>query len=86
MSFSTYDSLIGFRGDQYVHLKVKIPKDITEKQKELLQQFEAAADDSKQQTSKEKQHQFNLNEAWERVKEFLGKKDSNKEQKDSNKK
>lgn len=30
------------RGDQYVHLTVEIPKHLTEKQKELLREFDAA--------------------------------------------
>lgn len=28
------------RGDQYIHLKIKIPKNLTPKQKELLLEFE----------------------------------------------
>jgi molecular chaperone DnaJ len=28
------------RGDQYIHLKIKIPKNLTQKQKDLLLEFE----------------------------------------------
>ncbi len=35
------------RGDQYVNIKIEIPKGLTEKQKDILRQFDSTVDDSK---------------------------------------
>ncbi|MBS5569845.1 MAG: molecular chaperone DnaJ [Clostridiales bacterium] len=52
------------RGDQYVHLTVDIPKHLTEKQKELLREFDAATGGTLQKTEGETQER----------KSFFGKK------------
>ncbi|HIU29158.1 MAG TPA: molecular chaperone DnaJ [Candidatus Egerieisoma faecipullorum] len=52
------------RGDQYVHLTVEIPKHLTEKQKELLREFDAAMGGTLQKTEGETQER----------KSFFGKK------------
>lgn len=52
------------RGDQYVHLTVEIPKHLTEKQKELLREFDAATGGTLQKTEGETQER----------KSFFGKK------------
>ncbi len=52
------------RGDQYVHLTVEIPKHLTEKQKELLREFDAAMGGTLQRTEGETQER----------KSFFGKK------------
>lgn len=52
------------RGDQYVHLTVEIPKHLTEKQKEMLREFDAAMGGTLQKTEGETQER----------KSFFGKK------------
>lgn len=62
------------RGDQFVTLKINIPKKVTPRQKELLEEFEAidkptgqaGAPGSSSSTSN-----FSLDEAWKRLKNFL---------------
>lgn len=71
------------RGNQYVKLKVKIPTKLTPKQIELIQEFDKAgstsstATDSKANSStnnsgEECKQTFNIQEAWKRLKSFMG--------------
>ena len=70
----------GLRGNQIVHVKVKIPTKLTDKQKKLIEEFSEEGKDSavagsgetqtKKKASGEHHHNI-LNEAWNRVKDFL---------------
>lgn len=70
----------GRRGNQIVHVKVKIPTKLTDKQKKLIEEFSEEGKDSavagsgetqtKKKASGEHHHNI-LNEAWNRVKDFL---------------
>lgn len=62
------------RGNQIVTLKVKIPTQLSDKQKELLKEFDA----EEKKTSADNSRSFSLDQAWKRLKDFLGKsKESN---------
>lgn len=87
------------RGHQIVHLKVHIPSNVTERQRELLQEYEAeekkkldsnpeagASTGSGRKNSSAgvetpEGSRFSINEAWKRVKEFMGKTDSDSKSK-----
>ena len=56
------------RGNQYVHLKITIPKDITEKQKQLLAEFDI--EEEKKRAAAGKGSSF-VQSAWERLKNFV---------------
>lgn len=58
------------RGDQYIHLKVRIPKKVTERQKELLREFEKEGGEAS--SGGTEKDGFTLDSAWKRLKEFLG--------------
>lgn len=71
------------RGNQYVRLKLKIPTTLTPRQKELIQEFEKAATDTTQGGTKaseqpECRETFNINQAWQRLKAFMGTDDKTK--------
>jgi DnaJ-class molecular chaperone len=68
------------RGNQYVKLKVTIPTKLTERQKELLREFSGeitnkATDGSSTSTSSSSSSNNDgiINQAWNRLKEFMGK-------------
>ena len=65
--------LVLHRGDQYIHLKVRIPKKVTEKQKELLREFEEESAKEGGSSSSTEKDGFTLESAWKRLKDFLGK-------------
>lgn len=56
------------RGNQYVTLKVKIPSNLTDRQKELLQEFEGV-EESKSGAPSAKKIPYSVSSAWDRVKE-----------------
>ena len=65
------------RGDQFIHLKVRIPKEINERQKELLKEFEdefhdKEEDDKDSKKSKDSDESC-VNSAWQRIKDFMKK-------------
>lgn len=62
-----------YKGDQYIHLKVKIPKKINDRQKELLKEFE---DEFEKNSTGEKKDDDSdrCTSAWQRIKDFLNKK------------
>lgn len=61
------------RGNQYVKLKLKIPTKLTPKQAELIAEFDkAAAFSYTDKTEKECKQTFNIQQAWKRLKDFLG--------------
>ena len=68
-----------FRGDQFIHLKVRIPKKINNRQKELLKEFEAEFEtdgESADSSSKKKTEDSDatcVNSAWQRLKDFMKK-------------
>ena len=57
------------RGDQYIHLKIRIPKKVSDRQKELLRKFEIEDSEGGSGGVGDKS---NLESAWKRLKEFLG--------------
>ena len=59
------------RGNQYVHFKLQIPKSLSERQKQLLQEF----DEEEKKKDSAKSQGFTLENAWKRLKEFLGQKE-----------
>lgn len=66
-------------------MKVVVPTHITEKQKKLLEDFESESMETTNSTKKKTQsspaveHQSVLNEAWKRLKSFLGKSERSSE-------
>lgn len=70
--------VVACRGDQFIHLKVRIPKKINERQKELLKEFEAEFEgggdstDSSQKKAEESDANC-VNSAWQRLKDFMKK-------------
>ena len=56
-----------------MHLKVKIPTKLTARQKELIEEFSKESGLSKEKTGSDGNNQsnFNLQDAWKRVKDFL---------------
>jgi DnaJ-class molecular chaperone len=73
------------RGDQYIHLKVRIPKKVTERQKELLKEFEGEGGGEAASGGTDKDG-FTLDSAWKRLKEFLGTDKDDASDKDKKKK
>lgn len=66
------------KGDQFIHLKIKIPKNITNRQKELLLEFEKEGDGTSQTTGTSEGKSTmssTLESAWNRLKDFMGKKE-----------
>mmetsp|Transcript_6385 Transcript_6385/g.10462 ORF Transcript_6385/g.10462 Transcript_6385/m.10462 type:complete len:375 (+) Transcript_6385:120-1244(+) len=64
-----------YKGDQYIHLKVRIPKTINDRQKELLKEFEAEfeeAEEGKGDKKKEEDDSCTAS-AWQRLKDFMKK-------------
>lgn len=66
------------RGDQFIHLKVRIPKKINDRQKELLKEFEAEFEGSAESSSGSGKKQAEdsdatVNSAWQRIKDFMKK-------------
>jgi molecular chaperone DnaJ len=57
------------RGNQYVHLKIEFPKKLSDRQKELLKEFELEQSKSEQESSKIK---ATIEKAWDRLKKFMG--------------
>ena len=58
------------RGDQYVTIKLEVPKKLSDKQKELLQEFDQIATEENHQAKKD------FKDTWERIKKNIkGKKD-----------
>lgn len=69
-----------YKGDQYIHLKVRIPKKINDRQKELLKEFEAEFEKEESQdggdntkNSTYDSHTSCVNNAWQRIKDFMNK-------------
>ena len=74
-----------WRGHQYVRLRVLIPATVTPRQKELLEEFEIEEEKRKGQVGAKKVP-FSLDQAFKRLKEFMGDKgDKEKESKEGNK-
>eukprot|EP00607_Mallomonas_marina_P007662 CAMPEP_0182422458 /NCGR_PEP_ID=MMETSP1167-20130531/8163_1 /TAXON_ID=2988 /ORGANISM="Mallomonas Sp, Strain CCMP3275" /LENGTH=391 /DNA_ID=CAMNT_0024600541 /DNA_START=292 /DNA_END=1467 /DNA_ORIENTATION=- len=68
------------RGNQYVTFKLQYPKNLTDRQKELLEELE------EEERKKGKTVTFSMNSAWKRVKDFFGHTDSgNSDSEDTNK-
>jgi DnaJ-class molecular chaperone len=76
-------TFLAHRGNQIINLKVQVPTQLSEKQKELLKEFDAegkkAEESSPSQKRKEQQQTQSKMSAWERLKSFLGT-DGKKEQ------
>lgn len=64
---SSHDSR---RGNQIVNLKINIPKKLTDRQKELLKQFDEEG--KKSSDSVDSPRPFSLEQAWKRLKDFMG--------------
>lgn len=71
------------RGNQYVHLQVQIPKNLNEKQKECIIEFQneeirknggdpSAVADTNDESWCGVKRPFSIEEAWKRVKSFMG--------------
>ena len=64
------------RGNQYVNLKVKVPIDITDRQKELLDEFEALEAEKGGANSRgpdgEKKMPYSVKSAWNRIRSWMG--------------
>lgn len=59
------------RGNQYVHIKVELPKSpLTDRQKELLAEFEAIEEEKK--VNEKSKVASTIEKAWERIKKFMG--------------
>lgn len=56
------------RGNQYVTLKVKIPTNLSERQQELLEEFEGL-EEGKTGSPSAKKLPYSVSSAWDRVKE-----------------
>lgn len=57
------------KGNQYVHVKVELPKKINDKQRELLKEFEEEESKKEKETTK---IGATIEKAWERLKKFMG--------------
>lgn len=70
-----------YRGDQVVHLKVRIPKKISDTQRELLEKFEAENNKSDDEKKVDTEDKNLFQNAWKRLSDFLniGKDNKNKE-------
>jgi DnaJ-class molecular chaperone len=75
--FDPDDFVALYRGHQIIHFKVQIPTKLTDRQKQLLEDFdkdvkqEEDANGSGAHTKKNQQAQSKTS-AWERLKSFLG--------------
>lgn len=81
------------KGDQYIHLKIVIPKNLTPKQKELLLEFEkegnpdnstnSSSSDGNNSTRSEKKSNVSstIESAWNRLKEFMNSKEEDNKKK-----
>jgi len=58
------------RGNQYVHIKVQIPRKLTDKQRELLQSFEAEG--KSQGNNVETKSNSYISDAYKRLRDFIG--------------
>lgn len=58
------------RGNQVIHFIIKIPTSLTSRQKELLQEFEE--EEKKKINWVEGMRSFSIDQAWKRLKKFLG--------------
>ena len=56
------------RGNQYVTLKVKLPTQVSDRQREILEEF-AELEDGKIGAPSEKKIPYSVSSAWDRVKE-----------------
>ncbi len=81
--------LLCHRGNQYVKLKLKIPTKLTPRQTELIQEFEGTASTtastgtgSGSASAADCRQTFNIQEAWKRLKDYLGKDSAEKESKE----
>lgn len=82
------------RGNQYVHINVKIPKpnELTEKQKECIVEYQkeeiikTGGDPEESGASCGVKMPFSINEAWRRVKSFMQSDDTEKNKKKTRKK
>lgn len=62
------------RGDQFIHLKVQIPKTINTRQKELLKEFEAEFEGTGDQKNPQgADKETSRDSAWQRIKDFMKK-------------
>eukprot|EP01039_Chlorochromonas_danica_P007611 gene7612-8412_t len=69
------------RGNHYVHIKVKIPTKLTPEQRELIEQYSKTETDVNGKV-KEEHHgplRQTVHQAWSRLKEFLGKNETDKQ-------
>lgn len=69
------DCLFCRRGDQFIHLKVNIPKKINDRQKELLKEFEAEFESAgaSEQKAGAGASAGEESSAWQRLKDFMKK-------------
>jgi DnaJ homolog subfamily A member 3 len=79
------------KGDQYIHLKLTVPKKISPRQKELLLEFEKEGSSTEGGGAKATKSEGSgggmsstLESAWNRLKEFMGTKDEEAKGKDKN--
>lgn len=71
------------RGHQYVHIKVEVPKKpLTERQIELLQEFEKIELEEKNGNDKGSVAST-IDRAWDRIKKFMGTDDGEAKSKES---
>jgi molecular chaperone DnaJ len=68
-----------WKGDQYVIMKLKMPTKLTQKQKELLESFE----NEEKQKNESKDKKNPLEEAWMRLKTWLGNNSNGQKEKTS---
>ena len=73
----------GTKGNQYVNVNVTIPTSLSERQKELLQEFEALDDEKKGQSGTTKKIPYSVSSAWDRLKAFVGSDSDEKQSKES---
>jgi DnaJ-class molecular chaperone len=64
------------RGNQYVKLQLKIPTKMTPRQLELMEEFRReelglTGSDAGKTTGKQEHSSFTINQAWNRLKEFI---------------
>lgn len=72
MHFLSIHPPIYVSGNQYVKVHVEIPSSITEKQKELIEQFAAEEGNKVESSAWSKKIGGDVNSAWTRLKSFMG--------------
>lgn len=61
------------RGNQYVQFDIEIPTKLTDRQKELITEFQEDVVKVGEASKSSNKLPFSIEEAWKRVKTFLGK-------------